>query len=374
MSASKLKIAYVTARGDAFGGASLHVCDLARRLTDDGHIVRIFVGGTQDMEVPKRLAAKDLDFQCIPEMGRAISPRSDLKALLALRRKIRQFSPHLVSAHASKAGVLGRLACAGMRLPVIYSPHCWSFAEGFPRANLYLWIERCLAPLATRIITVCEQERQYGLSRGVGTRAKTICIHNGVTEICGNSSGHDARTVDPVPRILMVARFEEQKDQELLLRSLGDNCDRGWHLTLVGNGPRKEACEELASNCGIASRVEFAGYSDCVEAYLDRADIFALITHWEGFPRSILEAMRAGLPVIVSDVGGCSEAVSDGMTGRVVRHGDRQHLTAALRELLVDREQRLEMGIHARKMYAEKFTFEIMYDKYLDVYRTLCDS
>jgi glycosyltransferase involved in cell wall biosynthesis len=374
MSASKLKIAYVMARGDAFGGASLHVSDLARRLTDDGHVVRIFVGGTQDMEVPRRLAAKDLDFQCIPEMGRAISPGRELKALRALRSKIRQFSPHLVSTHASKAGVLGRLACAGMGLPVIYSPHCWSFAEGFPNASVYLWVERCLAPLATRIITVCEQERQFGLSRGVGTSAKTICIHNGVTEIYGNSNGHDDRAADHAPRILMVARFEEQKDQELLLLSLGDNRDLDWHLTLVGNGPRKEACEEVARNCGIASRVEFAGYSDSVEAYLERADLFTLITHWEGFPRSILEAMRAGLPVIVSDVGGCSEAVSDGATGRVVRHGDRKHLTGTLRELLRDREQRLEMGIHARKMYAEKFTFEIMYEKYLDVYRTLCNS
>ena len=369
-----MKIAYVTARGDAFGGASLHVCDLARRLTDDGHIVRIFVGGTPDMEVPRRLAAKGLDFQCIPEMGRAISPGSDLKALLALRSKIRQFSPHLVSAHASKAGVLGRLACVGMRLPVIYTPHCWSFADGFPNAGVYRWVERCLAPFATRIITVCEQERQFGLSRGVGTSAKTICIHNGVTDIYGNAGGNDNHTSDQMPRILMVARFEEQKDQELLLRSLGDNRDLDWHLTLVGNGPRKEACEEVARDCEISARVEFAGYSDCVEAHLDRADIFALITHWEGFPRSILEAMRAGLPVIFSDVGGCRESVTDGVTGRVVRHGDQKYLTGVLRELLEDRDQRIEMGIHARKMYTEKFTFEIMYQKYLDLYRTLCNA
>jgi glycosyltransferase involved in cell wall biosynthesis len=362
------------ARGDAFGGASLHVCDLARRLTDDGHIVRIFVGGTEGMEVPRRLAAKGLDFQCIPEMGRAISPGRDISALFALRRNIRHFAPDLVSVHASKAGVLGRLACAGLRVPVIYTPHCWSFAEGFPNANVYAWIERCLAPLTTRIVTVCEQERQFGLSRGVGSGAKTICIHNGVTETDRNVSGHDGGAADQVPHILMVARFEEQKDQELLLRSLGDNRDLDWHLTLVGDGPRKEACEEVARQCGITSRVEFAGYSDRVEAHLARADIFALITHWEGFPRSILEAMRAGLPVIVSDVGGCSESVTDGVTGRVVRHGDQKHLVGALRELLGGRERRLEMGIRARETYTERFTFEIMYEKYLDVYRTLCNS
>ena len=371
---SKLRIAYVMARGDAFGGASLHVCDLSRRLTDDGHTVRIFVGGTEDMEVPQRLAAKNLDFQCLPEMGRAINPGRDLKALLALRKKIKEFGPDLVSTHASKAGVLGRLACLGMRVPVIYTPHCWSFAEGFPNANIYQMIERGLAPLATRIITVCEQERQFGLSRGVGSASKTICVHNGVTDINQNSPDRDARAADEAPHILMVARFEQQKDQELLLQALGDNRDLDWRMTLVGDGPLKEACEELARECGIAARVDFAGYSNRVEEYLGRADIFALITHWEGFPRSILEAMRAGLPVVVSDVGGCSESVSDGVTGRVVRHGDREHLADALRDLLSDHQQRLEMGNRARETYVEKFTFETMYEKYLGLYGTLCHS
>ena len=374
MSIRKLRIAYVIARGDAFGGSSLHVRDMARRLTDDGHVVRIFVGGMPDMEVPQRLAAKDLDFECIPEMGRAISAGRDVKALLALRRKIRQFAPHLVSTHASKAGALGRLACAGLRLPVIYTPHCWSFADGFPNANVFLRIERILVPLATRIITVCEQERQFGLSHGVGSSANTICIHNGVTENGGNPADHDNRRANRAPRILMVARFEEQKDQELLLRSLSDSRDLDWHLTLVGDGPRIEACMEVARQGGIESRVNFAGYSDQVEAHLDQADIFALITHWEGFPRSILEAMRAGLPVIVSDVGGCSEAVADGITGRVVRHGDQKHLADALRELLGNREKRLNMGNRARKNYTENFTFEIMYEKYLQLYLSLCNS
>ncbi|MGI9292005.1 MAG: glycosyltransferase, partial [Gammaproteobacteria bacterium] len=268
--------------------------------------------------------------------------------------------------------VLGRLACVGTGISVIYTPHCWSFAEGFPNANLYRWIERCLAPLATRIVTVCEQERLFGLSRGVGSAAKTICIHNGVNEIEGNQGNKERSADDQAPRILMVARFEEQKDQELLLRALGDNSDLDWHLTLVGDGPLKEVCEDVASQSGIAPRVEFAGYSNRVEEHLNRADIFALITHWEGFPRSILEAMRAGLPVIVSDVGGCSESVADGLTGRVVRHDDQEHLAGALRELLSNRQQRLDMGIRSLESYTDNFTFEIMYQKYLSLYRGLC--
>jgi glycosyltransferase involved in cell wall biosynthesis len=369
-----LKIAYITARGDAFGGASLHVCDMALRLMNDGHSVRVFVGGTPDMEVSKRLAARDLDFECIPHMGRAINVKNDVMALRSLRRNIEAFSPDLVSMHASKAGALGRLACAGLGLPLLYTPHCWSFVEDFPKAGLYLWIERLLAPLATRIITVCEQERRFGLQRGVGKAATTVCIHNGVVDLEGESVESTSHNPNHAPRILMVGRFEEQKDQELLLWALSDNCGLDWHLTLVGDGPRRTRCEELARNLNIASRVTFAGYSDRVEEHLDRSDIFALITHWEGFPRSILEAMRAGLPVIVSDVGGCSESISDGKTGRVVRHGDRKDLAGALRQLITNSELYKRMGARALEQYRDRFTFEIMYQKYVELYRSICQA
>ena len=366
-----MRIAYVSGRGDAFGGASLHVCDMARRLTDDGHIVRVFVGGTPDMEVPRRLAAKNVDFECIPQMGRSINPKNDFQALRSLRRKVKQFAPDLVSTHASKAGALGRVACAGLGIPVLYTPHCWSFTDGFPNAAIYLWIERLLAPLASRIITVCEQERQFGLDRGVGKASNTICVHNGVVDLGARPAAGKERRADRPPVILMVARFEEQKDQQLLLRATADNRDLDWRLTFVGDGPRRKECEDLAQNLDIASRVTFAGYSDRVEEHLGQSDIFALITHWEGFPRSILEAMRAGLPVIVSDVGGCSESVSDGKTGRVVRHGDQQELADALRELLTNDEGREAMGELALQHYRERFTFEIMYQKYLDLYRSV---
>ncbi len=367
-----MRIAYVSARGDAFGGASLHVCDMARRLAAEGHIVKVFVGGTPDMEVPRRLAAKDIDFECIPQMGRSINPKNDLLALRSLRRKTKEFCPDLISTHASKAGALGRVACAGLGVPVLYTPHCWSFTDGFPNAGLYLWIERLLAPLARRIITVCEQERKFALDRSVGRAAKTICIHNGVVDHLAKSDATAARPAGRAPRVLMVARFEEQKDQQLLLQAMADNRDLDWNLTFVGDGPRRQACEELARSLDIAARVTFAGYSDRVEEYLGQSDIFALITHWEGFPRSILEAMRAGLPVIVSDVGGCSESVSDGKTGRVVQHGNRQELAGALRELLTDDERRNAMGAQALQRYRERFTFEIMYRKYVELYRSVC--
>ena len=256
-----MRIFFISARGDSFGGASLHVRDMARRLMDDGHEARIAVGGAEDMEVPQRFAEKNLDFVCIPQMGRSINPAKDFKSIARLRKEIKAFKPDLVSTHASKAGALGRVACIGLGIPVIYTPHCWSFVDGFPNAWVYRTAEKFFAPLTSKIVAVSEDEKQFGLAKGVGNPDQTICIHNGVIDSRSkNPEANGSSKSNPV-RLVMVGRFEEQKDQPLLLRSLAELKDLNWHLTMVGAGPKFDESVELASELNIADRIEFAGYS-----------------------------------------------------------------------------------------------------------------
>lgn len=361
---------FIIARGDAFGGSSLHVRDLSHRLRKDGHCVRILVGGEPDMEVPQRFAEKGLDFVCLRQLGREIHPINDFRAILSLRKQIRRFSPELVSTHASKGGALGRLACVGMDLPVIYTPHCWSFVDGFPRARIYRGLEKCLASITTRIVAVSEDERAFGLRQGVGRKSQTITIHNGVDELEDDRKAFQTHAARPV-RIVMVGRFEEQKDQPLLLRALASLRDLPWELTLVGEGPLKKYNIGLARTLGIGDRVIFPGYSSQVEEHLRRSDLFALITNWEGFPRSILEAMRTGLPVIATDIGGNREAVLDGENGFTVPRGDLNTLESILRKLLFDSSLRIAMGLRSRQVFRERFSFDIMYRRYEKLYEQL---
>ncbi len=343
---------------------------MAKRLGDDGHQVRVLVGGTPDMEVPRRFADKGLDFRCIRSMGREIHPWKDLRALLAIRREIRRFKPDLLSTHASKAGALGRFACLGKGVPALYTPHCWSFVDGFPKARFYRRLEGFLARMTSKIVAVCDDEREFGLRRGVGRGEQTVTVHNGVNDLPG------ATTRDPdggggEVRLVMVGRFERQKDQPLLLRALAGVADLPWAMTFVGDGPDRAGCVALAEELGIDGRVTFAGYCDRVESHVAGCDVFALVSNWEGFPRSILEAMRSGVPVIASDVGGCRESVLDGQTGRVVPKGAQGELEGALRELLSDRAKRERMGRRGRERYLERFTFDAMYRKYCELYASL---
>jgi glycosyltransferase involved in cell wall biosynthesis len=97
-----------------------------------------------------------------------------------------------------------------------------------------------------------------------------------------------------------------------------------------------------------------------VAEVLAEAQVFALATHWEGLPLSVLEAMRSGLPVVATDVGGVREAVVEGETGFLVGRGDEAGFRERLARLLQDPRLRASLGEAGRKRYEEAFTLERM--------------
>jgi glycosyltransferase involved in cell wall biosynthesis len=125
--------------------------------------------------------------------------------------------------------------------------------------------------------------------------------------------------------------------------------------------------------------VEFLGQRQDVAEILAASNLFVLSTNWEGFPLSILEAMRAGLPVIATDVDGVREAITDGDNGLLVRARDLDGLTEAIRRLVADPAIRERMGARGRIAYEERFSVGAMLRKTSSVYeitlgRTLLQS
>jgi glycosyltransferase involved in cell wall biosynthesis len=119
----------------------------------------------------------------------------------------------------------------------------------------------------------------------------------------------------------------------------------------------------------IEDRVRFLGARDDVPALLAGSQAFALCSRSEGFPLSTLEAMRAGLPVVVSNVGGAPEAVLDGQTGYVVSDNTSAGWAERLARLACDPALRGRMGAAARAHYEQRFTFEQMYGQTAAIYR-----
>jgi glycosyltransferase involved in cell wall biosynthesis len=139
-------------------------------------------------------------------------------------------------------------------------------------------------------------------------------------------------------------------------------------LDLVGEGPLLPDMVSLAAALGIAGRVHFLGQRTDVDQILARAQTCLLVTNWEGFPVSILEGMRAGLPVVASAIAGISESVRDNETGYLVPRGDVELLRDRIRRLLADSALRCRLGSSGRAYYEQHFTLEQSIRKTLAVY------
>jgi glycosyltransferase involved in cell wall biosynthesis len=169
----------------------------------------------------------------------------------------------------------------------------------------------------------------------------------------------------------MVARFNEQKDQTTLLKAIAQLKDDSIHLDLVGSGPSLESCKALAKSLGIENQVSFLGDRRDVPDLLAQSQIFILSTHYEGLPISILEAMRAGLPVVATSVNGIPEEVVDGKTGFLAPRQDVQALADALHTLINSPEIRQQMGKAGREKFEQEFTVERMITETREIYEAI---
>jgi glycosyltransferase involved in cell wall biosynthesis len=366
-----MRIAYAITRADSVGGASVHVCEMARLMLERGHQAMVFIGGTGP--VTERLARAGVPFHPLRFLRRAIRPDADLRAWLELTAALRDFRPDLVSTHTAKAGWIGRAACARLGLPAIYTPHGWPIGNRMPgpRARLFRAAERRAAPWARAIVCVCEYERRLALAHGLGRPGQLHVIYNGVRDVPAQLRAVPA--AGP-PRIVSVARCEPPKDHATLLEALARLRDLEWQLELVGGGPLESAARAQAARSGIAERVHFLGDLEAVAPVLARAQVFVLSSRSEAFPRSVLEAMCAGLPVVASAVGGVAEAVDNGTSGILVPPQDAGALAAALGGLIGESARRQQLGAAARLAYESRFRLERMAEETAALYRTVLES
>ena len=149
-----------------------------------------------------------------------------------------------------------------------------------------------------------------------------------------------------------VARLVPQKGIDVLIRALAQTtgATRDWTLTLVGDGPEREALERQVLQAGLQEKVHFLGYRPDPQTFLLQAGVFVLPSRFEGMPNALLEAMAAGLAVVVTDASpGPLEVVEAGVSGLVVPSDEPAALADALDRLAAQPQLRERLGAAARE-------------------------
>jgi glycosyltransferase involved in cell wall biosynthesis len=336
-------------------GVPSHVLDLIDGLDTDRYELR--VACPPESLLWSRLRERpDVRLYAITGARRA-SP-ADVVSFARLLRLVR--GADVVHGHSAKAGFLLRLAAAwaGRRARCVFTPHGWSFwaAEG-TEARLYRALERRAARWCRAIVAVSAYERDAGVAAGVGTPEQYRVIPNGI------DFHRFAREPRPVAgRIVMLGRLARPKRPELVVRALGRLRDRNpdAEVWLVGEGPLRAEVESLAASLGLAGGVVVTGLHEDIPQVLAEAHCLVLASDYEGMPLSLLEAMAAGVPVVVTRFGGVEEVVEDGRTGFVVEPGSSEALAASLGRLLDDPELSRELGAEGRRRAEQRFSVRRM--------------
>jgi glycosyltransferase involved in cell wall biosynthesis len=361
-----VKIAFVITRADSLGGAHTHLLDIATALVARSHKVVVLLGG--EGEVTRELQTKRIPFRALHRLAKPINPAKDLLAVLEIWKSLRDFRPDLVAAHTAKAGLLARCAGALARIPVVFTPHGWAITDRISarQGRLFRILERLAGCLSARIINVCEYERALARECKIAPEAKLATVLNGIPNI----SAEFLAEADRQPcKLIMVARFESPKDHSTLLLALSMLKDLPWMIDLVGDGPLEPEVRRMARELGLDDRLRFLGARSDVAGLLAQAQVFVLSSRSEALPYAVLEAMRAGLPVIASDVGGICEAVADGETGLLASPKDADGLARHLRGLIASSELRMKLGRAGRRRVLELFTLDKMLEKTFEIYR-----
>jgi glycosyltransferase involved in cell wall biosynthesis len=362
------KILYVITRAER-GGAQSHVLEL---LHASRELYSVALATGESGFLADEARALGIPVFLMRHLVPQLSLVSDSSAFKELVGIVRDFRPHLIHAHSSKAGLVARLVARARHVPCIFTAHGWAFSEGvsLPRKCVALPSEWLAGHLGATTIAVSQYDRALALRCRVGSVDRIETIPNGIRD----DSGRASPQAGTPPVITMVARFSSQKDHTTLLQALS-KVQTPFRLRLAGDGPLLERTRACAEQLGLLGRTEFLGECANIGELLATAQIFTLISRYEGLPISVLEALRAGLPIVATNTGGVSETVRHGYNGLLVGRGDTVALRNALTQLLIDPALRLSFGNRSRKLFESNFTAAIMVSRTFAVYnRVLNDN
>lgn len=343
----------------ARGGTPLKLASLARSVTKRGWDVR-FVSVMPRGEVLDDLARVGIDTESLGLTGWLRLPA----ALMRLRRSIRAFDPTVVQAALWHANLLSKLAALGTNASVIAGhesidddkPSWQTFVDRMTN-RFAKWHYAIAGAVAARI----SQRDHIPMDR-----IEVIPVGKDLDEFEGLSADPAQRArwgIPPAAKVVgWVGRLHPVKDLPVLVQavaSLGD-----WWLLLVGEGDEDRTVERVAIETGMSDRLVMAGVLADVRPALAACDVFCLTSRWEGLPAAVMEAMAAGKPVVVSNVGGVGELVTDGTDGFLVEPGDVDGFAAAI----LRAHQEPQMGVNARETVRARFSLAAMTRSFIDLW------
>lgn len=299
-------------------------------------------------------------------IARSANPMAALRSILGLMRLFRRERFDVLHAHTPVAALLGRIAArlAGVPL-VIYTAHGFYFHDEMPfvKRRLYMTLEWLGGRLTDYLFTQSAEDAAAAVRHGIMRADRVLAIGNGVSVARFDPAKQDraaARRELDIPKhapvIGIVGRLVQEKGYVEFFHAaeaVGKQYSDTYFLVVgerLASDHNAHIDQELArARQALGDRLILAGMREDVPAMLAAMDVFCLPSYREGMPRTIIEAMMMGKPVVATNIRGAREEVMEGQTGLLVPTRDPEALAQAFTRLLDEPVLRERMGQAGRE-------------------------
>jgi len=326
----------------------------------------------------------DLKLIDVPHLTREPHPLNDIIALGELYRLMRRERFDIVHTHTSKAGVLGRVAAKLAGVPIIlHTAHGWSFQDllcpPFWRP-IFRFLEWIPARLSDKLLTVTRDTMRVAVQAGLGPPEQFVVVYPGMhLSDFFNATVDKARkrrelglpaTGPLVGTVMIMVHRKRPADivraAPRILQAVPDA-----HFLLVGDGEAMPEVRRTVQELGLHEKVTLTGIRRDVPEIMGLLDVFVHPAWLEVLPRTVIQAMATGTPVVATEVGAIGEAVISGENGFLVPPKRPELLAGAILRLLQDQELAKRMGQTARQSVSSAFEVQTMVDEIEAVYEDL---
>jgi glycosyltransferase involved in cell wall biosynthesis len=366
----------------SWGGAQKYVYDLAHGLGNGADWEPIISGGDQAKgELAEKAKSCGLKLITIKNLVREVSPLKDLMAVWEIKKLIEIQKPDVVHLNSSKAGVVGSIAAriSKHRAKIIFTCHGWVFNENLnPLVKfIYLAMEILTGRFNDKIICLSGLDKKTALAKKITTADKLLVIYNGIEEKNNFLEKEPARKALGLPPagivVGTIGNFFANKGLEYFIEAIEillSEYKLGATALIIGDGEQRQKLEKLITEKHLEKNIILAGTKKDASQYLKAFDIYLSSSVKEGVPYSIIEAMRAGLPVVATRVGGIPEIINDGQDGLLTETKNPAALAEKIKILLDDKALAENLARQATKKIQTAFNKEKMVAATLAVYKS----
>ena len=349
-----------------FGGAEKVTIQLA---TGCAHLHRVAICTTK--RCGELSHGVDSRVKLIHLNGKEGNDPSVIKQLVAVFKKNK---PDIVHIHNwgvyVEAVIAARLAGIKSIVVTIHGPY-----RAYPDTTIDRFkklirqrAEFLLSHFVSSFIAVSASVKDY-VVRDIGiNQNKVQIIRNGVSALADNeyTHSHDNQELN----LISIGRVASIKNHKFMLNGFKQAIDAplSVKLTIVGDGPELASIKQYASELGIDNFVNFTGFRTDIDQILADKDVFIMTSNYEGISIAMLEAMRHGLPVIATNVGGIPEMGINKVTGILVEPNDVTALADAIQYMANNKQERLDMGSRSYRHFMNEFNESAVIEKYLKTY------